>query len=110
MPRITVQGKHYDIPEGAQDVSIRDGQVRVKGQLVVGSLSGIVEIKWEGPAVFVECDGSITVSGDVQGNVLAGGSVACGAVGGKVNAGGSVACGAVAGKVLAGGRITMTGK
>jgi cytoskeletal protein CcmA (bactofilin family) len=68
-------------------------------------LFGVVEIKFEGNLVSLESDSSVTVSGDVHGNVDAGGSIRCGAVGGDVDAGGSVVCGCVNGRVRAGGSV-----
>jgi cytoskeletal protein CcmA (bactofilin family) len=40
----------------------------------------------------IDCGGSCEVSGDVKGDIDAGGSVTCGNVSGDIDAGGSVKC------------------
>lgn len=60
---------------------------------------------YEGPALNVESDFDLTVEGDVQGSVTAGGDVDCGEVGGAVTAGGDVDCKDVDGSVMAGGDV-----
>lgn len=49
---------------------------------------------------------SVTVDGDVEGDVSAGGSVCCDCVKGGVNAGTTVSCDAVGGDVFAGGSVS----
>ena len=67
-----------------------------------------IEFCWEGPAVNVQSDFSVTCAEGtiIQGNVNAGDSVHCGAVCGSVTAGDGVTCGAVGGNVRAGDSVT----
>ncbi len=67
-----------------------------------------VEIHWDGPALDLTSDFSVTC-GEVEGDVTAGGSVSCDDVAGNVQAGGSVTCDDVAGNVQAGGNVTCDG-
>lgn len=65
-----------------------------------------IEFCYEGPAIIIHSDFSVTCEGDVQGDVKAGGRVDCGSVGKGVTAGGSVNCDSVEGDVKAGGSVT----
>lgn len=61
---------------------------------------------YDGPAVNVSSWFDVVCeSGPVEGNVTAGGDVACGEVTGDVRSGGDVACGSVGGSVRAGGDV-----
>lgn len=61
---------------------------------------------YDGPAVNVSSWFDVVCeSGPVEGNVTAGGDVACGGVTGDVRSGGDVACGSVGGSVRAGGDV-----
>lgn len=102
--RISINGKTIIIDGNASNVSIANGTVTVNGKAVASDLSGIVEVKWEGPLATLTSDASVTC-GDVQGNVRAAGSVSAGNVAGSINAGGSIQCGTVGGNVNAGGSV-----
>lgn len=65
-----------------------------------------IEFQYEGPALNIQCDFALTVNGDVEGSVSAGGDVDCDAVGGNVTAKGDVNCDAVMGSVSAGGDLS----
>ena len=65
-----------------------------------------IEFCYEGPAINIHSDFSVTCQGDVEGDIKAGGSVDCGEVGKGVTAGGSVNCDTVGGNVSAGGSVT----
>ena len=65
-----------------------------------------IEFCYEGPAINIHSDFSVTCEGDVQGDVKAGGRVDCGSVGKGVTAGGSVNCDSVEGDVTAGGSVS----
>lgn len=98
----TVNGKTYR----GQNVSIINDEVFVDGQRVEGSDEGrIVRVVIEGDVSLVECDASVEVRGNVEGDVRAGGSVNCKAVGGDVHATSNVNCKAVVGSVRAGGNV-----
>lgn len=102
---IVVNGARVVLPDGARDVRIANGEVTVGGTRVSSGLSGVVEVKWEGPLCNLTSDASVSVTGSVEGDVEAGGSVSCHGVGGSVDAGGSVDCGTVTGDVDAGGSV-----
>lgn len=101
-----VNGKMYF---GGRNMRVVNNRVWIDGKDVtdgVGTVSnGILEVRIEGILTSVETDCSVTVTGSVNGNVQAGGSVSAGDIGGKVNAGGSVNCGQVTGSVNAGGSV-----
>ena len=65
-----------------------------------------VSFQYEGPALNIQSDFAVTVDGNVDGSVTAGGDVQCDAVGGDVQAEGDVTCDAVGGSVTAGGDVT----
>jgi len=122
--KFTINGKSFTSMSGS--VSVINGRVFIDGKEVSGEegqVSGVVEIRvLEGQIQNLRSDASITVEGDVQGNVDAGVSASVGgsvggqveaggsakvggSVGGSVAAGGSVNCGDVAGNVDAGGSV-----
>lgn len=65
-----------------------------------------VTFQYEGPALNIESDFAVTVEGNVDGGVTAGGDVQCDTVGGDVSAQGDVTCDTVGGGVSAGGDVT----
>ena len=67
-------------------------------------LARSIEVKYEGPALDVECHGNLTC-GDITGNANVGGSMHCGDVGGKVECGGSFSCEDISGNVECGGSM-----
>jgi len=106
MTTITVNGQRIELDTSVSEVRISGDSVFVGGRAVVSGLSGIVEVRWQGPLASLDCrHGSVTVEGDVAGDVDCGGSATCGNVGGSVDAGGSVSCGNVTGDVDAGGSV-----
>ena len=100
---IIINGQRIETSGGS--ISITGGSIYVGGQKVKGELSGIVEIKFEGDLASLQSDASVTVHGNVQGEVKATGSVNCGTVWKNVDAGGSVQCGNVKGDLDAGGSV-----
>jgi hypothetical protein len=103
MARMTINGVTIEVPDG-QSIHVVNNTIMVGDQVVRGQLSGIVDVRWEGPIQDLFCDASVSCQ-NVQGNLKAAGSVECGNVGGDIKAGGSVQCGKVAGSVKAGGSI-----
>lgn len=80
------------------------------GHTLIGSgdvtKSKKIEFCYEGPALNIHSEYNVSVDGDVQGSIEAGGAVSCDAVGGDVRAAGSVSCDDVNGSVNAGGIVT----
>ena len=101
--KITINGKTFEVPDGA-DVSVVGNQVLVAGKEVAAAPADL-KLEIVGIISNLQTNRSVHVSGNVGGNVDAGGSVTCGNVGGKVDAGGSVNCGDVGGYVDAGGSV-----
>lgn len=103
---VTVNGKTYR----GKNVRIQNDVVYVDGKPVGEGAStaaegGILHIEVTGDVGSIESDQSVTVNGNVQGSVNAGGSVNCGSVGGDVDAGGSVSSDSIGGDVDAGGSV-----
>jgi hypothetical protein len=103
MAVITINGKKISV--AGNNVTITDDRVMVDGKVVEEGLSGIVEVKWEGPLANLKSDSSVSC-GDVGGDVSAGSSVNCDAVHGSVSAGSSVICDEVGNNVSAGSSVT----
>lgn len=104
MATFTINGNRIEVPDGCP-VTISNGSITVGKKSVASVLSGVVEVRWEGPAADVYCDANLTVNGNVEGRVDAGNNVACGNVGGSVEAGNNVACGRVGGSARAGNNL-----
>lgn len=103
---------HYAtaVPSIAVDVVVRDGTFMVNGvdltnQLNV-DLTRVLEIRLMGDVYKVDCDKNLTIVGDVEESVRAGGNVNCDAVGGHIAADGNVTCDAVCGDIDAAGNVT----
>jgi hypothetical protein len=88
------------------NVTIRNGVVTVAGNVVAKDLTGIVEIKWDGPAALIRTDASVTCE-SVTGDVHAMGNVTANNVHGDVSAGGNIKCNNVEGTATAGGNIKV---
>ena len=63
------------------------------------------QFEYEGPALNVQSDISVSINGDVSGSVSAGTSVECGDIKGTVTAGAAVSCSDVGGTVNAGADV-----
>lgn len=103
MATITINGKIIHV-EGNASISVSNDEVRIGGKVVESGLSGIVEVKWEGPLASLTADGDVTCK-DVQGNVSAGGDLRAEVVRGNANAGGDIRAGTISGSVRAGGDV-----
>jgi hypothetical protein len=88
------------------NIEINGENILVDGQVVKNGLAGTVKIQFEGDIASIKSDTSVTVNGNVHGNVDAGGSIICQQVGRDVDAGGSVTCTDIQGDVDAGGSVT----
>lgn len=100
---IVINGKSYK----GNNVSIVNGTVYIDGRIAEENQVGELTIKIEGDVALVRCDTSVSIDGNVGGNVDAGGSVTCGNVGKSVDAGGSITCNNINGNADAGGSIRM---
>jgi hypothetical protein len=95
------------IQTNGKNISVIGNQVCIDGQMILGDLSGIVEIKFEGDLASLKCQGSATINGNIKGDVDIGGSLSCNDIIGNVDVGGSIKCGNISGDVDAGGSVSM---
>jgi hypothetical protein len=106
MGTININGQTIEVPPGSSVSVDGEGNVIIDGQPYGGKSNDIkIEVIGNGLINLKVQRGSVKVTGDVGGDVDAGGSVTCGNVGGKVDAGGSANCGDVKGNVDAGGSV-----
>lgn len=66
-----------------------------------------LEFKYEGEALNVDCNASLTC-GNISGNASAGGSISCKNIGSNASCGGSISCKDIGGNVSAGGGINKS--
>ena len=104
--KIVVNGTTVEAPDGCS-VSVVNGQIIINDEPAEVSFSNELKIEVIGGLINLKTErGSVTVHGDVQGQVNANGSVKVdGNVGGKVDANGAVTCRDVKGNVDAGGSV-----
>jgi hypothetical protein len=107
MSTVTINGTTFTVPDGSS-VVVRNNTVTVNGKPLASGLTGIVEIKWDGPMGDLTSDASVRC-GDVAGNVRAGNSISCDAIRGNANAGNSINCDDIGGNANAGGSIHASG-
>ena len=104
MNTIYINGKSINVQ--GNNISVINNRVYVDSKEVTdGELSGVVELKFIGDLANLDVDGSLTVKGNIHGNVDVGGSLTCGDIGGDADVGGSVNCKVINGKVDAGGNV-----
>jgi hypothetical protein len=89
--------------EGNGSVSFINNRLVVGGKTI--EIGSSPEIIIEGNCGEIRCDCSVTVNGNVNGNIDCGGSCKCGDVSGSIDAGGSVTSGKVGGGIDAGGSV-----
>ena len=104
MGTIIVNGVKIEARGG--NITVRSGKVMVDGTSIEIK-DDVRDVHIEGNVGCIYADGSVTVKGNVTGDVDAGGSVECGNVGGDVDAGGSVEAKDVAGDIDAGGSVQV---
>ena len=93
MNTIIVNGKRIQC--SGSNVSIINGRVIVDGKEIANEESREVYVTIEGDVNKIDCSGSVTVKGNVKGDIDASGSIRCGNVSGSVDASGSVRCGKI---------------
>lgn len=104
---ITINGVRIEVQGSANNISIRNGNVTIGGNVVKTGLSGEVRVVWDGPLASLDCDGSAE-TGPVSGNVGAGNNVTVsGDVGGNISSGNGVTCHKVVGNIMAGGSVKV---
>lgn len=107
MNRITINGVSI---ESARHIDVVGRRVIVDGKEVQGLdlSSGTLDVHVTGNLTSLKADGSVKLlTGDVLGNVSAGGSVACHDISGNASAGGSIKAMSLGGNASAGGSIKI---
>ncbi len=104
MATITVYGNSY---EGSSIEIKVDGKPVEKGSEAEGE--GPVRISVTGGLASLTTDASVSIGGDVSGDVSAGNDVKCGGVSGGVNCGNDVKCGGVGGGLSCGNDVKCGG-
>lgn len=102
---ISINGKVYH----GNNLTIRGNDVFIDGQRIDDGkpdADNILRVEIIGSPVSVTSDCSVSVTGNVEGDISAGSSVNCGAVSGMVRAGTSVTCGDVGSTAKAGTSIS----
>ena len=103
MNQVTINGNSYS---SGKNMTISNGNVIIDGKMIHCSDDKKIEITLVDCTIDkLLCDRSIDISGKVNGNIKAGGSVHCDNVIGNIDAGGSIHCENVKGSVNAGGSI-----
>ncbi|BEU14743.1 hypothetical protein [Bacillus phage CM1] len=97
-----INGKTYV----GNNITISNGVVIVDGVVQEGSLGDKLEITVLCNVDKIESEQSITIKGDVTGNIQAGSSVSCNDVTGSVQAGSSISCDDIGGDARAGSSIS----
>jgi hypothetical protein len=97
MATITLEGKLYE----GQKL-----EIRIDGEPVNVESPEALVIKVEGDLADLATSQSVTMDGNVHGDVKAGNSVSCGNVGGDITAGNKLTCEDVSGDVRAGHDVT----
>lgn len=101
---VTINGVTYD----GTNVKVVNNKVWIDGKRVDNAepdKNQILKVHVYGDLNNLDADGSVTVLGNVAGDIDAGGSVQARNVGGDIDAGGSVKCGKVGGSIDAGGSV-----
>lgn len=107
MNTIVVNGKKIEC--SGNRVSVNNGTIIVDGKVVANESSQEINVVIDGNVSELECAGSVTVNGNVEGDIDCSGKCDIkGYVAGDVNASGSVSCGIVKGDVTAAGSINIT--
>ena len=99
---IVIGDRKITVDDGS-NITISGGTVSVGGSKVASY--GEEKVELIGGVNNLSSDRSITVKGNVIGDVHAGGSVSCNDVGGSIKTSGSVSCEQVEGNVNAGGSV-----
>lgn len=98
---VTINGVTYE----GNNVSMINNRIIIDGKEVGETEKSQTQVVIEGNIRNLQTDKSVTVNGNIDGDVGAGGSINCDDVGGNVHAGGSVNCDDVGGNVSAGGSV-----
>lgn len=101
---ITVNGKTITVK--GNNISVANGRIIVDGKVMEEGLSGDVNVILSGDIKHIDVTGSVTVNGDVFGDIDAGSSVnVSGNITGYVDAGSSVSANNITGDVDAGSSV-----
>lgn len=96
-----INGTSYN----GSNICVTNNQVIIDGVVQCGEAKGVISIEITGGLMNLTSQSSVTVNGDVAGDVDCGGSLKCKNITGNADAGGSIQCRDVNGNVRAGGSI-----
>ena len=99
----SVNDKTYYVQ--GNNITMINDKIYVDGKKITSGESQSITIIVEGNVNHVQCNGTVEVHGDVNGNIDCGGSVSCGNITGNIDCGGSVICKEVKGDIDAGDSI-----
>lgn len=103
---ITVNGMKITV-EGSGSIHVSNNNLIIDGKRIeIGNTQHDLII--EGNCGNINCDCSVTVNGNVNGDIDCGGSCKCGDVSGSVDAGGSVTANNISGDIDAGGSVHVS--
>lgn len=94
MNSVTINGVTIECK--GNDISVVNNTIFVDGKVI--EIDGDYTIQGNSK-INITCDKSVTVQGNVTGDISAKGNIQCGNVVGKVSAAGNLACGNIVGKV-----------
>jgi hypothetical protein len=103
--KITVNGKTMLAQDGC-NIRIGNGNVFSNGSIIISDI-GNNDVTIEGNCGKLDCCGSASINGNVNGDVDCGGSCNCKDVSGNVDAGGSVTAHNISGNIDAGGSVRI---
>lgn len=113
MTKVTINGNVIEVPDDAS-ISVVGNQVLINGKSGVHTsfssseinFSNDLKIEIVGSPLNIHAErGSVSVKGNVAGNIDCNGSVSCGDVKGSIDCNGSINCGNVGGNIDAGGSV-----
>ena len=87
------------IQTSGSSISVNGNSIYVNGSLIMGDLKGTIDIKFEGDLASLQCQGTSTIHGNINGDVDVNGSLTCKDIVGDVNVGGSLKCGNISGDI-----------
>lgn len=104
---VNINGTRKTVDEGA-NIIINNNSVFVDGHDVAGTVEGTVKVTIEGNVGSIDCEGSVSVVGDVHGDISAKGNANInGDVSGSVRSNGSCSCNRVSGDISCTGNLAI---
>lgn len=107
MNKVIINGQVFET--SGKNITINNGTIIIDGTVIQEGLTGSINVAIYGDVEKINCGGSVSVEGNVLGDIDCGGSANIrGDVKGSVDCGGSCTCGNVGGDIDAGGSVRCT--